>query len=254
FKACGSDASQPYPEKSLPIEPILEILNNGNLTKEQEEHIDNIWNYKTGSETICEDFSIIISGHDIKTIKLDSENIGWLNDNIIDFYLQLIVNKTPNKKIFAYPSYFHRTLTDRYQDAIRFRKRQSDLHQFDLYLLPILLNDHWTILYYQPDLTKIGFYNSLISQGPDPKPILERTTKYFKHLFETRGRNWTNPNIDDTIVPQQKNGSDCCVYVRYFARCLAIDKTIDVLPEQIGLFRKQLAYEIATKELINKLF
>ncbi|RWR98819.1 sentrin-specific protease 2-like protein, partial [Dinothrombium tinctorium] len=254
FKAYANDASLTYPGKAPDLQPIIQKLREGNLTKEQEEHLENIWQYSTPNDILAEESSISITGHDLKTLQFDKENIGWLNDNIIDFYMQLIVKQTTNNKIFAFPSIFHRTLTERYQDAIKFKRRQQDLHQFNLYLIPLILNNHWTLLFFNPDSTTIGFFNSLQSHGPDPAPILERSKRYFKDLFEKRGRNWTEPTVDSRTVPQQNNGSDCGVYVCYFSRCLASNHPIDIQPEHIGLFRKQIAYEIITKDLIQNLF
>ncbi|RWS00542.1 hypothetical protein B4U79_16707 [Dinothrombium tinctorium] len=254
FKACLEDAVQPFPDVKVPIEPILDVLNQSLLDEEQNDAVDKIWKYSGDDKIIVEDFSITITGHDIKTLIIDENRIGWLNDNVIDFYLQLIAKSTTNNNLFVYPSIFHRTLTDRYQDALKFKRRQQNLHQFNLYLMPIILKEHWTLLFYNPDFTKIYFFNYMTSYGPEPTPILNRTRRYFTKLFEKRGGNWTEPSIDDQTVPQQTNESDCGVYVCYFARCLASNHPLEVTTQQIKHFRKQIAYEISTKTLINKLF
>ncbi|RWS00884.1 hypothetical protein B4U79_16804, partial [Dinothrombium tinctorium] len=90
FKAYANDASLTYPGKAPDLQPIIQKLREGNLTKEQEEHLENIWQYSTPNDILAEESSISITGHDLKTLQFDKENIGWLNDNIIDFYMQLI--------------------------------------------------------------------------------------------------------------------------------------------------------------------
>ncbi|RWR99227.1 hypothetical protein B4U79_17062 [Dinothrombium tinctorium] len=142
FKACSDDASQPFPAERVQIKPIVQTLSQGHLSQQQEDQIEEIWQFSTDNDILAEEFSIPVTGHDFKTIKLDKQHSGWLNDTIMDFYLQLIASQSSNTKVFAFPTIFHRTLIDRYEDALKFGRRRNDLYHYELYLIPILLDNH----------------------------------------------------------------------------------------------------------------
>lgn len=202
FKALKSDPTEKYPEKRLPLEESINRLRQEILSKDQEEVVDNKWKYTSKDEIIVHVDNHTITGYDLKSLQYDTKHSGWLNNFLVDYYLSLIA-KTAPIKTYVFHTGFDNLLIDKFQDAKKYRSRKPDFLNYQLYILPILINSHWTILYYNPDRHLIGHFNSLLSHGPDPNIYFKRVNEFFKSLFERNDKTWTEPTIDSRTIPQQ---------------------------------------------------
>ncbi|RWS22977.1 Sentrin-specific protease 2-like protein [Leptotrombidium deliense] len=246
FKICKNDG--PFPSKPEPSELFEEECL---LAPDELRDVTKLWLYKADNDIVVEDFKIKISGHDYKTLCKDHKHDGWLNDNIVDFYLQLLAWHCELQNVYCFYAGFHKRLLDNFQDCLTFRQRHEDFLQFDLYLMPVIMNKHWSLVYYSQRDHKIGHLNSL---GSSSSLILDPVIKFFGKVFHERGHSVRKPDTENHQCPQQTNGSDCGVYVCSFARCLTIDRPLNITPQQIMHFRKQIAYEVAHTAIIDRFY
>ena len=87
-----------------------------------------------------------VTTNDMKSL----QGKNWLNDNIINFYMQIIVkrNKENDKlpSVCALSTYFYpKLLKEGYSGVERWTKKLN-LFSFDLILIPIHLGQHWCLV------------------------------------------------------------------------------------------------------------
>jgi Ulp1 family protease len=169
--------------------------------------------------TILNRFSITLKQSDIE--RLSPER--FLNDNVIDFFLNLYIHSRPN--FYAFNSFFYSNLTDRGFATVQSWTRSIDLFSKAFWLIPVAQNDHWVLIiitHPQNAFTgrrpqpKILFCDSLDMKMFNPRRNLER---YMRNEWVARG----NPDMDIDVpihwlrLPLQDNSWDCGVFLLYYA-------------------------------------
>uniref|UniRef100_A0A673STT3 SUMO specific peptidase 5 n=1 Tax=Suricata suricatta TaxID=37032 RepID=A0A673STT3_SURSU len=150
---------------------------------------------------------------------LDGQN--WLNDQVINMYGELIMDAVPDKVHF-FNSFFHRQLVTKGYNGVKRWTKKVDLFKKSLLLIPIHLEVHWSLITVTLSNRIISFYDS---QGIHFKFCVENIRKYL--LTEAREKNrpeflqgWQTAVTK--CIPQQKNDSDCGVFVLQVLRLLGI--------------------------------
>ena len=98
-------------------------------------------------ETLVDAHRTTITGKDIET--LAGEN--WLNDNIIDYYLMMIVararaDRENFRSVFNFGTFFYPRLMERgYSDVKRWTK-DVDIFSYSLLLIPVHLHNHLFVI------------------------------------------------------------------------------------------------------------
>ncbi|XP_018121144.1 sentrin-specific protease 5 isoform X2 [Xenopus laevis] len=153
---------------------------------------------------------------------LDGQN--WLNDQVINMYGELIMDAVPDKVDF-------------------FKK--------SLLLIPIHLEVHWSLITVNIPQKIISFYDS---QGIHFKFCVENIRKYL--LTEAREKNHPEFLQDwqtaiTKCIPQQKNDSDCGVFVLQYCKCLALDQPFQFSQEDMPRVRKRIYKELCERRLMD---
>lgn len=102
-------------------------------------------------------YNIDISFADLQTLR----DGRWLNDNIIDFYLNLVMKR--NSKVFIWTTHFYSTLASRgYSGVARWAKRKKiDLFTMDKVIVPVnISNTHWALAVIDNLQKTITYYDS----------------------------------------------------------------------------------------------
>ncbi|XP_038604879.1 sentrin-specific protease 5 isoform X2 [Tachyglossus aculeatus] len=146
---------------------------------------------------------------------LDGQN--WLNDQVINMYGELIMDAVPDKVHF-FNSFFHRQLVTKGYNGVRRWTKKVDLFKKRLLLIPIHLEVHWSLITVTLSNRIISFYDS---QGIHFKFCVENIRKYL--LTEAREKNQPEflqgwQTAVTKCIPQQKNDSDCGVFVLQMSR------------------------------------
>ena len=99
-------------------------------------------------DMVVDHFSIQICRKDLATLK----GLNWLNDNIINFYMNLICDRSLKKKtdaqnkVHTFSTFFYpKLIKDGYSTILKRWTRKIDIFSFNLILVPIHINLHWTL-------------------------------------------------------------------------------------------------------------
>lgn len=211
--------------------------------------VNKHWNSHSSS-VIVSNYLIDISTRDLQTLS-DGK---WLNDNIIDYYFNLITGGLPS--VFGWTTHFFTTLQEKgYQGVARWAKRKRvDVTLKDLVLVPInIMLTHWALATVNNKEKTFEYYDSLTSKGnlPALKILREYMTQEGKRIgsgidfmsYEMK------PNME---TPQQRNGFDCGVFTCTCAKFVAFHKPLSYGQKDMKILRRRMAYEIIENKMLDK--
>lgn len=203
---------------------------------------------KSNEEVLITRFGLQITKNEIQL--LSWRNPRWLNDNIINFYMELIANRSQNNptlpKIYAMNTFFLKKLIQSGYEAVKSwtKRLQPDIFTYDQIIIPVHSNNHWrlSIVYVQEKI--IEHYDSLGSDGRDVLPHIENYIQ-----LEYNDKRKTKMNIEQwkkkmTTKPRQTNGIDCGVFVCTYADLIATNIRTDFKQKDISHYRQKIMCEI----------
>lgn len=219
------------------------------LNSEQLNVVKKYWSSNAVNNTIVSQYSIDISVRDLQTLYYGR----WLNDNVMDFYFNLITDKTDS--CFGWTTHFFTTLQQRgYQGVARWSKRKKvNVNTTNLILIPInIMSTHWALAVVDNEYKTITYYDSLSSNGNLSALLL------IKDYMIQEGKKNNSP-IDyeefeiqpNFKTPQQQNGSDCGVFTCICAKYIATSKPLTYSQNDMKIFRRRMSYEIINKNLLD---
>ncbi|XP_045143461.1 sentrin-specific protease 5 [Echinops telfairi] len=175
-------------------------------------------------------------------VTLDGQN--WLND-------QESPNLRPPDGVHFFNSFFHRQLVTKGYNGVKRWTKKVDLFKKSLLLIPIHLEVHWSLITVTLSNRIISFYDS---QGIHFKFCVENIRKYL--LTEAREKNrpeflqgWQTAVTK--CIPQQKNDSDCGVFVLQYCKCLALEQPFQFSQEDMPRVRKRIYKELCECRLMD---
>uniref|UniRef100_A0A673TF81 SUMO specific peptidase 2 n=2 Tax=Suricata suricatta TaxID=37032 RepID=A0A673TF81_SURSU len=222
------------------------------LTEDMEKEISNALGHGPQDEILSSAFKLRITRGDIQTLK----NYHWLNDEVINFYMNLLVER--NKKqgypaLHAFSTFFYPKLKSGGYQAVKRWTKGVNLFEQELILVPIHRKVHWSLVVI--DLRK-RCLKYLDSMGQKGHRICEILLQYLQDESKTK-RNidlnlleWTHYSMKPHEIPQQLNGSDCGMFTCKYADYISRDKPITFTQHQMPLFRKKMVWEILHQQLL----
>ncbi|KAF7173821.1 hypothetical protein CNMCM6106_007935 [Aspergillus hiratsukae] len=159
--------------------------------------------------------------------------MAWLNDEIINSYLALIVDylrrshgnagRHDKPRFHAFNTFFFSNLRDKgYQSVRRWATRAKiggeALLNVDTVFIPVHNSAHWTLIVVRPGERTIEHFDSLGSLSRRHVGLVQgwlRAELASRYVEEE----WT---VLPSISPQQDNGSDCGVFLLSTAKAVAI--------------------------------
>ena len=211
---------------------------------------------------LADNFSIKLNFSDLDRLRGDS----WLNDKIINYYLELIALRSANvrtiqrqnwPKCYAMSSFFFSTLRRKGYSAVKRWTKKVDLFSFDMVFIPVNFHEsHWCLAVF--DMKKQGIY-IYDSMGDDHDAVLKILFEYLKKEYvEKKGTQTPFVNISTFKLKNvintamQFNFSDCGIYTLKYAEYLSRNATIDFTEEDIETMRRVMIYEILSDTIIYK--
>lgn len=203
------------------------------------------------SKTTACSFRVLYNKHvldmdDLTT--LDGQN--WINDQVINMYGELIMDAVPDKVHFL-NSFFHRQLMTKGYNGVKRWTKKVDVFKKILLLIPIHLEVHWSLITVNIPKKLISFYDS---QGIHFKFCVENIRKYL--ITEAKEKSY--PEFLDgwqtavtKCIPQQKNDSDCGVFVLQYCKCLALEQPFQFSQEDMPRVRKRIYKELCECRLMD---
>ncbi|CAG7727028.1 unnamed protein product [Allacma fusca] len=196
--------------------------------------------------------NIEITKSDIRSL----EPTQWLNDNVINSYLDLVAlrsnyhNEWPSVYVFTtffYPKY----LKEGYSNILKRWTRKVDIFSFDLLIFPIHLGIHWCLAAADVRRKIVKYYDSLGGKNYQcPKALLQYLGKEHQERKKSSiGDNWKAEIVQG--IPQQQNGSDCGMFTCKFAEYLSRDAELNFKQEHMNYYRERMIYEIISGDLLH---
>lgn len=204
-------------------------------------------------------FKLRITPRDLATL----QEGGWLNDEVINFYLSLVMERNSGKegglKVYVFSTFFFPKLqglgtgqTGGHAAVKRWTKA-VDLFLCDLILVPLHLGVHWALAVIDLKSKTVKSYDSMGQRHEDICNLLlhyikeEHKVKKGRELDDTK---WTICSMKPIEIPQQKNGSDCGVFACKYADYIAKDRPLTFKQCHMPLFRKLMIWEILNQKLL----
>lgn len=159
--------------------------------------------------------------------------LAWLNDEIINAYLTVLVqylrqstgNTAPNErpKFHAFNTFFYSTLRDKgYQGVRRWANRAKiggeALLDVDTVFIPVHQASHWTLMVVRPIDRTIEYFDSLGARGAREVEVIKKWLRgELGDKFDEE--EWT---FLPSVSSQQDNMSDCGVFLLINAKAIAL--------------------------------
>ncbi|XP_038858868.1 sentrin-specific protease 5 isoform X2 [Salvelinus namaycush] len=232
---------------------VLEHLKNKCNTDLHDKKLNihsEMMKYKAGlASTSMKCFKVDYNKHtltleDLST--LDDQN--WVNDQVINMYGELIMEATQNKVHF-FNSFFHRQLVAKGYEGVKRWTKKVDLFSKRLLLIPIHLEIHWSLITVDIANHHIHYYDS---QGIVFKYTMENILSYILAEAEEKKQTGYQKGWKTTInkgIPQQKNDSDCGVFILEYCKCLALKEPLQFTQDDMPKVRKRIYKELCDCKL-----
>ncbi|XP_026469904.1 sentrin-specific protease 1-like [Ctenocephalides felis] len=223
------------------------------LDKEQEDVVRNAFYNGPSREKLITKFSITITREDIKCL----QHSEWLNDQVINFYLNLIMERSQRNdllpKVYVMSTFFFTKLCRGEFESLRRWTRKVDLFSYDLIPIPFNQNDvHWCLFLINMKKKVIEFYDSLGHNDIDSsKKLLQYLSDELwdkKHQILDVNK-WKLSCMKG--IPQQLNGTDCGVFTCTNAEYLTRNASLSFTQQDMPYFRKKMCFEIVQGSLLT---
>ncbi|XP_043267694.1 sentrin-specific protease 1-like [Venturia canescens] len=178
---------------------------------------------------------VTIKSCDLAT--LDGNN--WLNDEVINEYLNLIVRGSP--ETFAFTTFFFSKLLSGGFSSVQRWTKKTNIFQFKLILVPMHMGAHWCLTIVDFVTKQIKYFDSLLGDKVEYVTIIfnylikEAEVKQQKSFLP---QEWTV--IIRKNIPRQSNNFDCGVFVCSFAEYEAAGREIDFCQKDMAAIRQKI--------------
>uniref|UniRef100_A0A8C6YRM0 SUMO specific peptidase 2 n=1 Tax=Nothoprocta perdicaria TaxID=30464 RepID=A0A8C6YRM0_NOTPE len=203
-------------------------------------------------EVISSAFKLKVTREDIHTLR----NLQWLNDEIINFYMNLLMERNRQEgypALYAFSTFFYPKLVAGGYKAVRRWTRGMDLFKQDLILVPIHLRVHWALVVIDVRRKSIRYFDSMGQKGDKICgtlfQYLQEESKEKRNL-ELSFSEWNLRSMESHEIPQQLNGSDCGVFMCKYADYISRDKPITFTQNNMPYFRRKMVWEIIHRQLL----
>uniref|UniRef100_A0A915DZS0 Ubiquitin-like protease family profile domain-containing protein n=1 Tax=Ditylenchus dipsaci TaxID=166011 RepID=A0A915DZS0_9BILA len=222
------------------------------LPEDALELLQKAWN-RSGpqDEVFTKGFGVDIMRKDLLSLR----GLEWLNDEVINFYMNLICERSKQEpalpKTYAFSTFFYASLCGKGYAAVKRWTRKVDIFSYDLLIVPIHLTAHWCLATVDFKQETICYFDSLLGENNRCLNALEEYLQS-EHI-DKKKKNFDMSNwslICRKDIPQQLNGSDCgmfsCKFAEYVSRRAAI--TFD--QSNMPYFRQRMVYEVVSQKLL----
>lgn len=241
-----------HPEGSVEEDEEEEVILQ-EITPDMDAKIQ--WAMTSRGEELINAYNIPITIKDLNTFR----GLNWLNDEVINFYMQMIVSRSKKEekpqhwpKVYAMQTFFYPKLVDQGYNSLKRWTRKVDIFDHDLILVPVHLGAHWCLATIDFKKKGIFYYDSM---GGDNNRCLKALIGYLEaeHMDKKKSPYDTSDFICENVkeIPQQNNQSDCGMFTCKNAEYLSREALITFTQEDMPYFRRRIIYEIVTDTLLH---
>lgn len=224
------------------------------LTKEMQHEVSAALAQSDPNLVLSSAFKLRITQRDLATLQEGS----WLNDEVINFYLNLVMARSEQDagalKVYSFSTFFFPKLHGGGHAAVRRWTKAVDLFLYDIILIPLHLGVHWSLIAVDFRTKSVRSYDSMGQRHDDICNLIlvyleeEYMVKKSKDLEELK---WTVRSMRASDIPQQRNGSDCGVFVCKYADYIARGRPFTFRQCHMPYFRKAMIWEILKQRLLQ---
>ncbi|XP_051562223.1 sentrin-specific protease 2-like [Myxocyprinus asiaticus] len=224
------------------------------LTKEMQQEVSAALAQSDPNLVLCSAFKLRITQRDLATLQEGS----WLNDEVINFYMNLVMSRSEQevgcRKVYSFSTFLFPKLHGGGYTAVRRWTKAVDLFLYDIILVPLHLGVHWSLAVVDFISKSVRSYDSMGQRHDD---ICNMILLYLKEEFKVKkGRDldiskWTVSSLRPTEIPQQKNGSDCGVFICKYADYISRGCNLTFRQNHMPYFRKAMIWEILNQKLLQ---
>ena len=233
---------EPEPEED-------KVISLPEIKPEMDDVIKSAMNSK--GQVLIDAYSISITCKDLQTLR----GLNWLNDEVINFYMQMIVHRSQNHdnwpKVYATNTFFYQKLLQSDFAALKRWTRKIVLFAYDLILIPVHLGMHWCLAVVNLKKKGIYYYDSMAG---NIDRCLQAIEKYLQdeHLDKKKSALDTSgfEKVNVKNIPKQMNGSDCGMFACKFAEYLSRNAQFSFTQDDMQYFRKRMIYEIVKNNIL----
>lgn len=249
------DASELHRDRDLiDRQEFLKKRQLPKLTSDHVNLIEKACRYQPVDEILVELQGVRITRKDIHTLM----GLNWLNDEVINFYMSLIVERarcsTKLPKVYSFNTFFYTKLRSSGHSSLKRWTRKVDIFSYDLLIVPVHVGqNHWCLALIDLKNKKVSYCDSL---GGSPQGCHATLADYLRDESLDKKKKefcldgWEFYTAYDHI-PQQKNGSDCGVFTCTYAEYLSREAQLDFEQKDMPYFRKKMIVEIMLKRLLS---
>ncbi|XP_033229368.1 sentrin-specific protease 1-like isoform X2 [Belonocnema kinseyi] len=205
---------------------------------------------RSSNEVLVEKFGLRVTRKDIQTLA----GLNWLNDEVINFYVNLIMERGKGDKfpkVYSMNTFFYPKLLSGGHSSLKRWTRKADIFSMDIVVVPIHLGIHWCMSIIDFRDKTIRYFDSMGSANPKCLVALRRyledeSLDKKKKTYDTN--DWKLESVQD--IPQQMNGSDCGVFSCMFAEFICANRKITFTQQDMPYFRNKMVYEILKARLL----
>ncbi|CAF0861672.1 unnamed protein product, partial [Brachionus calyciflorus] len=194
------------------------------------DHTDDSVHISSSNQTIVKAYGINITQNDLHSLTTNA----CLNDQIINFYLNLLCNSFVSRKAYTLDSLISSKILSTDHRGLSKSLYKTNLTSFELLFIPLhVKGNHWALLVFDVVKKHILFMDSIY---PVDILIVQRVastlSKYLNVLKESSS--WQI--ILDKVFPKQINNlTDCGVFICQYAKYLISDLPFDFSQKDIVL-------------------
>ncbi|XP_059148626.1 sentrin-specific protease 1-like isoform X2 [Physella acuta] len=202
------------------------------------------------NEVLAKGFGLQITRRDILTLK----DINWLNDEVINFYMNMLMKRgeETNIKAYAFNTFFYPKIMSGGHQAVKRWTKKVDIFDMKHIIIPVHLGMHWCLCMVNIKEKSITYYDSM---GGKNNSCLKAVFNYLKDERIAKNqtplveKEWKAQHAENN--PHQMNGGDCGMFMCKYAEYITRDKPITFTQEDMPYFRKRMVYEILTQKLLQ---
>jgi sentrin-specific protease 1 len=171
----------------------------------------------------------------------------WLNDVVVDYYLNLIT--TEDKSVYCFTSYFYTSVLKHGINGVLNWFRNVQIFHFKKIFIPIVQNSHWMLIVVDLEVYKIILYDSFAGIHDD---ILKSINFFFVHkykmLYPAHSLNFTLSHAQN--LPRQHNSFDCGVYLLKFAQFILQNRFFNFTDDDMPRYRQKIVLSILQNKIL----
>ena len=227
------------PECFVDIEALLELL--------------------PSDSAIIDKFNVCLKHYDLTRLRPE----GWLNDEIINFFLKLceekdrkISNQVSTWKSNAFMnSYFYYKLVEsdggfNFSNVASWTKNVNVFSCNHVFIPINFKNLHWALVVISMTSREIKYLDSVSKDGME---IMVNLNRWLVYESMAKRKTGLSPfKLRNISCPQQDNSYDCGVFVLSFIDLISNNLPIAIMSQPMcDVIRKRLAYWIIKGDLVN---